>query len=407
MLVLARLGLDPWDVLHQGLARTFGLQIGTWTVIVSVLVLLAWIPLRQRPGVGTICNAVLVGLVMDVVLGAVHPPHALGVRWALLVGGVAANGVATGLYIGAGLGPGPRDGLSVGIAGRGHSMRVVRTTIEGTVLVTGFLLGGAVGVGTVLYALSIGPITHHTIPALAISGAPSGPTRSRRPARPGLSPEPSPSAPAALSGCAGVRAADPGLEPTARGYARYVFTPFGKLRVEQEPTGRRELREVRQRAPADEQVPVGRRLRIALGGRDEPFGLVVRRDQRRRAVTLIQPDRDGPTRRELRRPRRLVVEQRVGVVPERLRVVLPGEDLAGVVQRLEKSPATSSKLESLPPSCQMTMPVWRLTLYVVHVSRASISRLPSVSICTALTWNQSHGVLGDVGSGCSLWLYGT
>ena len=91
MLVLARLGLDPWDVLHQWFARTFGLQIGTWTVIVSLLVLLAWIPLRQRPGVGTICNAVLVGLVMDVVLGAVHPPHALWARWALLVGGVAAG----------------------------------------------------------------------------------------------------------------------------------------------------------------------------------------------------------------------------------------------------------------------------------------------------------------------------
>jgi uncharacterized membrane protein YczE len=175
MLVLARLGLDPWDVLHQGLARTFGLQIGTWTVIVSVLVLLLWIPLRQRPGVGTVCNAVLVGVVMDVVLGAVHPPHVLWARWALLVGGVAANGIATGLYIGAGLGPGPRDGLSVGIAGRGRSMRVVRTTIEGTVLVTGFLLGGTVGVGTVMYALSIGPITHQTIPALAISEPPARP----------------------------------------------------------------------------------------------------------------------------------------------------------------------------------------------------------------------------------------
>jgi uncharacterized membrane protein YczE len=168
MLVLARLGLDPWDVLHQGLARTIGLQIGTWAVIVSVLVLLAWIPIRQRPGIGTICNAVLVGLVMDAVLGAVHPPHALAARWALMIGGVIGNGIATGFYIGAGLGPGPRDGLSVGIAGRGHSMRVVRTIVEGTVLVTGFLLGGTVGVGTVLYALCIGPITHQTIPALAV-----------------------------------------------------------------------------------------------------------------------------------------------------------------------------------------------------------------------------------------------
>ena len=171
MLVLARLGLDPWDVLHQGLSRTFGLAIGTWAIIVSFIVLLSWTGLRQRPGIGTICNAVAVGLVMDIALAAVHPPHALWLRWVLLVGGVAGNGVATGFYIGAGLGPGPRDGLSVGIAARGYSMRVVRTCIEGTVLITGFLLGGTVGIGTVVYALGIGPITHQTIPALAIGPA--------------------------------------------------------------------------------------------------------------------------------------------------------------------------------------------------------------------------------------------
>jgi uncharacterized membrane protein YczE len=169
MLVLAGLGLDPWDVFHQGLSRTFGLGIGTWAVIASLLVLVCgWTPLRQRPGVGTVLNAVTVGLVMDVILATIHPPHVLWARIALLVGGVLGNGFATGFYIGAGLGPGPRDGLSTGIAGRGYSMRVVRTTIEGTVLVTGFLLGGTVGVGTLLYAIAIGPLTHLTIPALAI-----------------------------------------------------------------------------------------------------------------------------------------------------------------------------------------------------------------------------------------------
>jgi len=169
MLVLAGLGLDPWDVLHQGSSRTLGLGIGTWAILISCVVLVAWWPLRQRPGVGTVANAILVGVVIDLILSLAHPPHALWARLMLLAGGVLGNGIATGLYIGAGLGPGPRDGLSIAVAARGHSMRVVRTAIEATVLATGILLGGTVGIGTVLYALVIGPITHVTIPALSVA----------------------------------------------------------------------------------------------------------------------------------------------------------------------------------------------------------------------------------------------
>jgi uncharacterized membrane protein YczE len=167
MMVLAGLGLDPWDVLHQGLSRTFGLGIGTWAILASFIVLLGWIPLHQRLGVGTVTNAILVGVAIDVTLAIFDPPSATWARVALLVGGVVGNGIATGFYIGAGLGPGARDGLTTGIAARGHSIRIVRTTIEATVLVTGFLLGGTVGIGTVLYAVMIGPITHRTIPLLA------------------------------------------------------------------------------------------------------------------------------------------------------------------------------------------------------------------------------------------------
>jgi uncharacterized membrane protein YczE len=164
LLVLAGLGLDPWDVFHQGLSRTFGLAIGTWAIIVGVVVLLLWIPLRQRPGIGTVSNVILVGLTMNVVLGHFDAPHAMAARIACLVCGVFLNGVATGAYIGAGFGPGPRDGLMTGLAARGHSIRVVRTGLEVTVLVTGWLLGGTVGIGTLVYALSIGPLAHVFIP---------------------------------------------------------------------------------------------------------------------------------------------------------------------------------------------------------------------------------------------------
>jgi len=167
--------LDPWDVFHQGLAKHTPLAIGTWAIVVGGVVLLLWIPLRQRPGFGTLSNVVMVGGTMDVVLGVLSPPHALAARILLLVAGVFLNGVATGLYIGAGLGPGPRDGLMTGLAARGHSIRVVRTALELTVLATGWLLGGTVGVGTVLYAVSIGPLAHVFIPLLSRAPAPRAP----------------------------------------------------------------------------------------------------------------------------------------------------------------------------------------------------------------------------------------
>jgi uncharacterized membrane protein YczE len=181
--VASGLGNDPWDVFHQGLARHFGLSIGVWIIIAGAVVMLAWIPLRQRPGIGTISNVILIGVFADLFLWLLPEPGALAARWTYLITAVLAGGFATGCYIGAGLGPGPRDGLMTGLAARGHSIRVVRTAIELAVLGTGWLLGGTVGVGTVLYAVAIGPLTHVLLPALTIR------TRAAEPAR---EPEPEP-----------------------------------------------------------------------------------------------------------------------------------------------------------------------------------------------------------------------
>jgi uncharacterized membrane protein YczE len=175
MILFAGLGADPWDVLHQGLSRRVGLGVGTWAVIAGALVLALWIPLRQMPGVGTVCNVVVVGVVIDLVLATVAPPHEIVVRWLVLLSGVVLNGVATAAYIGAGLGPGPRDGLMTGLAARGHSVRGARTGIELTALASGWLLGGTVGVGTVIYALSIGPLAHYFLPRLDIDKRRWGP----------------------------------------------------------------------------------------------------------------------------------------------------------------------------------------------------------------------------------------
>jgi len=169
LLLLGGLGVDPWDVFHQGLSRRLGLSVGTWVIIVGACVLALWIPLRQRPGLGTLSNVVVIGLVINLTLASIPAPHELAVRVAAMLGGVVLNGIATGAYIGAGLGPGPRDGVMTGFAARGHSIRVVRTAIEVTVLAAGWLLGGTVGVGTVVYALGIGPLAHFFIPLLRIT----------------------------------------------------------------------------------------------------------------------------------------------------------------------------------------------------------------------------------------------
>ena len=169
MLVRAELGVIPWDVLHQGLSRQFGLSMGTVVIVVSVLLLLLWIPLRERPGLGTLSNAVVVGLVLDATLAVLPPVEALPLRVLLVLAGVLLNAVATAAYIGVHLGAGPRDGLMTGLVRRtGGSVRVVRTSIEVAVVLAGWVLGGTVGLGTVLYALAIGPLVQILLPRLSV-----------------------------------------------------------------------------------------------------------------------------------------------------------------------------------------------------------------------------------------------
>ena len=166
LMLRADLGLGPWDVLHQGLANRLDVSIG-WVVIgTGLVVMLAWIPLRERPGIGTLSNAVLVGLVADAALALISAPHNLALRITFLVTGIVGTAIGTGLYVGAGFGPGPRDGLMTGLARRGLSVRVVRTGIEITALTAGVLLGGSVGIGTIAFALGIGPLVQLALPML-------------------------------------------------------------------------------------------------------------------------------------------------------------------------------------------------------------------------------------------------
>ncbi|MFJ8536772.1 YitT family protein [Streptomyces sp. NPDC093591] len=177
LLVEAGLGLEPWGVLHQGLAERTGLTIGVVSIVVGAAVLLLWIPLRQRPGLGTVSNVFVVGIAMDGTLALVPEAHTLAVRIPLLLAGILLNGVATGLYIAARFGPGPRDGLMTGLHRRtGRSIRLMRTAVEIAVVVTGFALGGTVGAGTLLYALSIGPLAQLFLRVFAVPPAPDSST---------------------------------------------------------------------------------------------------------------------------------------------------------------------------------------------------------------------------------------
>jgi len=169
LLVRAQLGVIPWDVLHQGLSRQLGVSMGSVVIAVSLLLLLAWIPLRERPGIGTISNALVIGLTLDAALEVLPPVDAVPLRVLLVLTGVFLNAVATASYIGVHLGPGPRDGLMTGLVRRtGRSVRLVRTSIEAAVVLVGWLLGGTVGVGTVVYALAIGPLVQFLLPRLSV-----------------------------------------------------------------------------------------------------------------------------------------------------------------------------------------------------------------------------------------------
>lgn len=172
LLVEAGLGLEPWNVLHQGLAKLTGLSMGVVLTIVGAIVLLLWIPLRQHPGLGTVSNVLVIGAAMDATLAVLPDVRALTVRVPLLLAGIVLNGAATGLYIAANFGPGPRDGLMTGLHRRtGRSVRLIRTGVEVAVVATGFALGGTVGAGTLLYALSIGPLVQLFLRVFAVPSA--------------------------------------------------------------------------------------------------------------------------------------------------------------------------------------------------------------------------------------------
>jgi hypothetical protein len=169
LMIRADLGLNPWEVFHQGAAERTGWSFGTVVIVTGALVLLLWAPLRQKPGIGTISNIFVIGLAADASLWLVPDGLPLPVRISFLLGGILLNGIAGAAYIGAGLGPGPRDGLMTGLAARtGWPIRGVRTGIELVVLAAGWLMGGTAGLGTILYAVAIGPIVQSMLPIFTI-----------------------------------------------------------------------------------------------------------------------------------------------------------------------------------------------------------------------------------------------
>ncbi|MCB0971874.1 MAG: hypothetical protein KDA97_10250 [Acidimicrobiales bacterium] len=170
--VQADLGLDPWDVLHQGISDRTGISIGRVSVLVGLVVVVGWIPLRQRLGIGTIANALVIGTTMDVVIPLLPEADDALTQWALLVTGLVLVGPGIGLYIGARLGPGPRDGIMTGLAERGPSIRLVRTGIELSALAAGWALGGTVGIGTVLFAITVGPNAQYWLERLDMGHPP-------------------------------------------------------------------------------------------------------------------------------------------------------------------------------------------------------------------------------------------
>ncbi len=168
MFVAAHLGLAPWDVFHQGVSRHTGISLGWVIVIVGFLLLLLWIPLRQRPGVGTMLNAFEIGLVVNLIGEHLPTSDRLIPRLAYVLGAVVVIAVGSGLYIGAGLGTGPRDGIMIGLAARGISVRVTRTVIEVVVMAAGIVLGGHIGIGTLAFVVGIGPLLHSLLPRLTL-----------------------------------------------------------------------------------------------------------------------------------------------------------------------------------------------------------------------------------------------